>query len=71
MDKVIRDMTKEVLNASINTLVNQFMRQRATRYTRKAIDYDQNVADHLLEDPLESKLDPLSGVAKSIMDSLI
>lgn len=71
MDKVMRDMTREVLNSSINTLVNQFMRQRATKYSRKAIVYDQKAADDLLEDPLESKLDPLSAVAKSIMDSLI
>ena len=71
MDKVMRDMTREVLNSSINTLVSQFMRKRATKYTSKAIAYDQSKADDLLEDPFESRLDPLSAVAKSIMDSLI
>jgi len=47
------------------------MRKRATKYTNKAIAYDQRKADELIEDPLESRLDPLSAVAKSIMDSLI
>ena len=53
-------MTREVINNSINTMVNQFMRKRA-------LGYDRNGED----DVLERYLDPLSLAAKQVLDDFI
>ena len=60
MDKVIKDMTKEVLLGTIDTVVSGYLRQRALKGGAEP------------EDPLDGKwLDPLALAAKSVMDGVL
>lgn len=60
MDKVVKDMTKEVLLGTIDTVVSQYLRQRALKGGK-----DPN-------DPLDGKyLDPLALAANSLMNDVL
>ena len=62
MDKVLREMIREVVNASINTMVNQYFRKRQLRITD---------ADDTGDDVLERIMDPLSRAGKQVLDDYI
>lgn len=63
-------MTRDVINESVNTMVSQYMRQRATNPNHpRALDYTPSTLDN--EDPLDQVLDPIARVGKSILDDLI
>jgi hypothetical protein len=60
MDKVLRDMIRETVSASINTMINQYMRKRALK-GRPEDD----------EDAINNVMDPIGLAARQILDDLL